>query len=259
MPFIPVGKSTNRIQPNASSLEQNRRNWQRLAKGGVSGLINVAAPIINSGGTLGLSFDSSVFSVSGGSLHFSLLTTKGDLATFSTTPVRLPVGADGTVLTADSTQPDGIAWEAGGGSQTIQQVLTTGNDAGGLTLTDLGELDVGVLTGTYFKLFLAGSGTAPEIDFGTGGSRKGVFGYDPGVGRLILYDDTGAMGVMLSDSGFAGIGSDAGSGTTNTVRVYHTGQVIMDTAKLTLPSLPTSSAGLSTGDVWSNGGVLNIV
>jgi hypothetical protein len=39
-----------------------------------------------------------------------ILTTKGDLLTYSTQEVRLPVGADGTVVTADSTQPDGIKW-----------------------------------------------------------------------------------------------------------------------------------------------------
>jgi microcystin-dependent protein len=39
-------------------------------------------------------------------------TTKGDLETYSTEPTRLPVGADDDVLTADSTDPRGIAWKA---------------------------------------------------------------------------------------------------------------------------------------------------
>jgi hypothetical protein len=41
------------------------------------------------------------------------LTTTGDLQTFNgTVPARLPVGANGTVLTADSTQTLGVKWAA---------------------------------------------------------------------------------------------------------------------------------------------------
>ena len=39
-----------------------------------------------------------------------ILTTKGDLISFSTLPVRVGVGANNTVLTADSTQTAGIKW-----------------------------------------------------------------------------------------------------------------------------------------------------
>jgi hypothetical protein len=38
------------------------------------------------------------------------LTTKGDLITYGTAPARLPVGANGQVLTADNTQALGVAW-----------------------------------------------------------------------------------------------------------------------------------------------------
>lgn len=46
-----------------------------------------------------------------------VLTTKGDMLGFSTTPVRVPVGNDGYVLTADATQPAGLKWapQSGGG------------------------------------------------------------------------------------------------------------------------------------------------
>lgn len=50
----------------------------------------------------------------GGSLT-SPLTTKGDVWGFSTLDARIPVGADTFVLTADSAQPLGVKWAAGGG------------------------------------------------------------------------------------------------------------------------------------------------
>jgi len=45
----------------------------------------------------------------------SPLTTKGDLMVYGTGNTRLPVGADGQVLTADSTQTLGVRWAASGG------------------------------------------------------------------------------------------------------------------------------------------------
>lgn len=48
-------------------------------------------------------------SVSGGS-YTPPVTTKGDLFGFSTAPDRVPVGANGTLLTPDSTQPLGVRY-----------------------------------------------------------------------------------------------------------------------------------------------------
>ena len=46
----------------------------------------------------------------------TLLTTKGDLiGRDATAPVRVPVGADGQVLTADAASAPGVKWAAGGG------------------------------------------------------------------------------------------------------------------------------------------------
>jgi len=56
----------------------------------------------------------------------SPLTTKGDLWGFDTGDARVPIGPDGDVLTADSTQPLGLKWAAGGGSLAIGAAIAGG-------------------------------------------------------------------------------------------------------------------------------------
>jgi hypothetical protein len=58
--------------------------------------------------------------IGGGS---SPLTTKGDLYTYSTTDARLGVGANGTVLTADSAEATGLKWAAAAGGGKVLQVV----------------------------------------------------------------------------------------------------------------------------------------
>lgn len=47
------------------------------------------------------------------------LTTKGDLFGYSTADARIPVGADGTVLTADSAETLGVKWAAASGASFV--------------------------------------------------------------------------------------------------------------------------------------------
>jgi len=56
------------------------------------------------------------------------LTTKGDLFTFSTLDARIGVGANNTVLTADSAEATGLKWAAptGGGMTLISTTTLTG-------------------------------------------------------------------------------------------------------------------------------------
>ncbi len=48
-----------------------------------------------------------------------IVNTKGDLETYDTVPVRLPVGADGQRLTADSGEATGLKWETPSGGVSI--------------------------------------------------------------------------------------------------------------------------------------------
>ena len=64
------------------------------------------------------------------------LTTKGDLFTFSTVDARLGVGANGTVLTADSAEATGLKWAtAGGGGKVLQVVQAV--DTGYIAITSI--------------------------------------------------------------------------------------------------------------------------
>ena len=49
-------------------------------------------------------------------IPYAPLTTKGDVYGFSTLPVRVPVGTNGQVLTADSTQASGLNWTGASGA-----------------------------------------------------------------------------------------------------------------------------------------------
>jgi hypothetical protein len=63
--------------------------------------------------------------IGGGS---SPLTTKGDVYTYSTTDARLGVGANGTVLTADSVETTGLKWVTPSIGKVAQVLSTTKSD-----------------------------------------------------------------------------------------------------------------------------------
>nr|QNL31581.1 MAG: hypothetical protein [Bacteriophage sp.] len=73
---------------------------------------------------------------SGGSTFTSPLTTKGDIHTYSTTDARLPIGANGTFLVADSATTTGLRWQAALSLNNIADVNTPDpNDNDVLTWT----------------------------------------------------------------------------------------------------------------------------
>ena len=84
------------------------------------------------------------------------LTTKGDVFTFSTVDARLGVGANGTVLTADSAETTGLKWAV----DPVADVITT---AGDLIYGTAADTVARLGIGTAGQVLQVNSGaTAPE-------------------------------------------------------------------------------------------------
>ena len=125
------------------------------------------------------------------------LTTKGDIyaATAASTPARLAVGANDTVLTADSTAATGLKWAtpAAGGMTLISTTTLTGT-----------SITISSIPATYNHLQLVITGFQPPlnhyqaIDFYTGSSSS-VGGYD-----LFQLDSIIGSGGSVTVSGGSG-------------------------------------------------------
>lgn len=97
------------------------------------------------------------------------VSTKGDLMGWDNSPVRIPVGSDGQVLTADSSQPSGLNWKSpssgsGGSSTSVSTMLRVRpafRDASGWNYASDVAANIGVsFAGTYGgAAIFASSGT----------------------------------------------------------------------------------------------------
>ena len=106
------------------------------------------------------------------------LTTKGDVFTFSTVDARLGVGANGTVLTADSAETTGLKWAApaGGGKvlQVVQDTDTTGFSTASTTFQDTGLSVTITPSSATSKVLITVAGI--NAYFINSGSQTGSFG-----------------------------------------------------------------------------------
>ncbi len=110
--------------------------WDLLAEEGADGAAGQGVPTGGTAGQVLTKNSSTDFDDSWASpLSLTPLTTKGDLMTFGPvgspavgTPVRLGVGGDGYILTADSSQPYGIKWNNFSGAAAYISTLIAGPD-----------------------------------------------------------------------------------------------------------------------------------
>jgi hypothetical protein len=183
-------------------------------------------------------------SVEGG-IQPTLLTTKGDIivATGNATLVRQGVGSDGQVLTADSTQADGVIWSTPAGANASYSLL----NSGGTALTGASTITVSGISGmNKLYIFIAGAsttGTSPNIGVRLNGDSTGL--YQEG-GAFFTgstsYAKTYASGAFNTAATFffIGVGSDNAD--------YETyGSVWIDGANSTGHKFMSATVGLDQG------------
>jgi hypothetical protein len=109
---------------------------------------------------------------SGSAINPSIVDAKGDIiaATAADTVARLAVGANATVLTADSTAATGLKWAAAGGALSIAQIATGNINSGtSVTISSLSSYDYLVLELKGLTWATANADLAMSINSATSG------------------------------------------------------------------------------------------
>ena len=185
-------------------------------------------------------------SVEGG-IQPTLLTTKGDIivATGNATLVRQGVGADGTVLTANSAQADGVEWATPAGAtfvgcslETTSQTISNNTDTYLPFTSELYDTDAmhSTVTNTSRITIPAGKGGYYEFRWSlmwannTSGNRRA---------RLVKNGRTYELGPVLTVAGVGLTGFSNSSVVSTVAGDYWELQVFQDCGS----SLTTGGAG----------------
>ena len=93
-------------------------------------------------------------------------TTKGDVSGFDTTYARIPIGADSTVLTADSTQALGLAWAASAGGGKMELLYSDKLTANGNSSLFTPSTNIDMLTNYSALICYANGSNRVATDMG---------------------------------------------------------------------------------------------
>lgn len=154
--------------------------------------------------TLGTAIDTTVFTNAGASIAKSLVDAKGDIiaATADNTVDRLAVGANDTVLTADSSTATGLKWaSAAAGGMTLLSSGTLSGASVALTSIDQSYVDLVLMIfrydpsvdGEYIKIRVNNDSTANYYAIG-GTATQPTFNKDS-MYQTQGYDDTVNYGI----------------------------------------------------------------
>jgi hypothetical protein len=144
---------------NARTPLRSRRAWQQVGSGGVTSSLLVNAPFSVATGRLALILDSAGgLEVNSGALRIKLadtslnrtasglslgvVTTKGDLLGFAAVPARVPVGTNGQLLQADSTQANGVKWASVGDGSVSRVASSDVTVIAASSLTVVGDYEI---------------------------------------------------------------------------------------------------------------------
>jgi hypothetical protein len=179
--------------------------------------------------TLGSSVDSTVYSLDQDNVKITEFVAKGDLlgASAENTPARLGVGANGTVLTADSVETTGLKWVTPSASTSSYTLLGSAALTGNTTITVSGlsgynnlfvTMD-GASTGTNYSFITFKFNSAAANHFAFGNKIQWQSSYGSGLVATINQSNVGAIqfGRMPNNVGATGNGTIQISGANTTV------------------------------------------
>ena len=176
----------------------------------------------------------------------SPLTTKGDLYTFSTSDARLGVGANNTVLTADSAEATGLKWAAPAASGFV-----------GCSISKSASQSISNNTGTFISFDTEAFDTNTFHDNSTNNSRitipAGKSGYyQVNINLQWNANTTGARYCMLYKNGTTGYVEKLISVSTTGGYMEQSIAIIMDLVATDYIELKVDQSSGGSLDVWGN-------